>query len=263
MIAAHRRTLILEYLRKHGAASIPELADAVGASRSSARRDLDFLADSGTILRSRGGAIVDDSHRTTFEPPRRLGAKTSVEQKVAIARKAVELLKPSQSVIFDSSSTVFEVARLAVERDLRLTACTNDLDIARLLGGAANLRVIVLGGTIRPDSMTLAGEPGFGFLDRLHVDVALIGIHSLAGGRLSETTIEVSDMKRRMIASAARVIVLADSSKFAHPAFCDVCGLDRVGAVVSDAALSDAAQASLREAGVELILADQSATPKA
>ena len=72
------------------------------------------------------------------------------------------------------------------------------------------MQVVVLGGTVRPDSMTLVGEPGLNFLERLHVDLALMGIHSLAGARLSETSIEVAAMKRRMIDCAARVIVLAE-----------------------------------------------------
>lgn len=255
MIAAQRRALILDYLRQHGAGSIVDIAGAIGTSRSSVRRDLDVLAGNGSILRSRGGAVFNDQHRTTFEPPQRIGDKASHPQKAAIGRAAAELLSPGQSVIFDSSSTVREAAHAVVERNMRLTTCSNDLATAQMLASASNLQVIVLGGTVRPDSMTLVGDPGLGFLDRLHVDVAFIGIHSLAGARLSETSIEVAAMKRRMIDSAARVIVLTDSSKFAHPAFCDVCGLDRVDVIVSDEGLAADKQSLVHDAGVELILA--------
>ena len=255
MIAAQRRGLILDYLRKHGAGSIVDIADAIGTSRSSTRRDLDFMASDGSIVRSRGGAVINDQHRTTYEPPRRVGARISHTEKTAIGRAAVRQLLPSQSVIFDSSSTVFEAARAVVEAGLRLTACTNDLGTAQALAASPELRTVVLGGTVRPDSMTLVGEPGLQFLERLHVDVALIGIHSLAGARLSETSIEVAAIKRQMIESAARVILLADSSKFTHPAFCDVCGLDRIHAIITDSGLDEKNRALVREAGVELILA--------
>lgn len=257
MIAAQRQGLIVDYLRKHGAGSITELAVAVRTSRSSTRRDLDRLGESGLIVRTRGGAIIADQHRTTFEPPRRLGAKTSAEQKTAIARAAIDLLKPGQSVIFDSSSTVFEVARLASERNIRLTACTNDIDMARTLASASEIRLVLLGGTVRPNSMTLVGEPGIGFLERLHVDIAFIGIHSLAGGRLSETSIEVADIKKRMIESATQAIVLADSSKFAHPAFCDVCSLSRMATLITNAGVDESARTTILEAGVETIVAGE------
>jgi DeoR family transcriptional regulator of aga operon len=255
MIAAQRRALILDYLREHGAGSIVDIADAIGTSRSSTRRDLDLMAEDGTIVRSRGGAIISEHHRTTFEPPSKVGARTSHAQKAAIGQVAVELLRPSESVIFDSSSTVLEAARAAAARNLRLTACTNDLGTAQVLSAAPNLQVIALGGTVRPGSLTLTGDPGLTFLDRLHVDVAFIGIHSLAGSRLSETSIEVAAIKRRMIESAARVIVLADSSKFAHPAFCDVCGFDQIDIIITDDGVAPAIRDPLREAGVELILA--------
>jgi DeoR family transcriptional regulator of aga operon len=255
MIAAQRRGLILDYLRKHGAGSIVDIAEAIGTSRSSTRRDLDFLAADGAILRSRGGAVINDQHRTTFEPPRQIGAKSSHAEKSAIGRAVLKHLLPSQSVIFDSSSTVYEAARAVVEQGIRLTACTNDLATAQTLAGSAELRLVVLGGTLRADSMTLVGEPGLQFLQRLHVDVALIGIHSLAGARLSETSIEVAAIKRQMIESAARVIVLADSSKFTHPAFCDVCGLDQVHTIITDGALDDRNRALVQDAGVDLIIA--------
>jgi DeoR family transcriptional regulator of aga operon len=247
--------LILDYLRKHGAGSIVEIAEAIGTSRSSTRRDLDSLAEDGSIIRSRGGGVFNDKHRTAYEPPRRVGAKASHTQKAAIGQAARKLLRPGQSVIFDSSSTVHEAARLAVESGLPLTACTNDVGTAQTLAASGEMRVVVLGGTARPNSLTLVGEPGLDFLGRLRVDVALMGIHSLAGGRLSETSIEVAAMKRRMIDCAARVIVLADSSKFALPAFCDVCGLDLVDAIITDDGLDEKSKAMVLDAGLELIIA--------
>lgn len=254
MIAAQRRGLILEYLRKYGAGSIVKIAEAVGTSPSSTRRDLDFLAAEGSVERSRGGAVNIDLHRTTFEPPRRIGAKMAHAEKSAIGRTAVRLLQSGQSVIFDSSSTVLEAARFVVESGIKLTACTNDISTAEMLSKSRDLQVVVLGGTVRPGSLTMIGQPSLNFLERLHVDVALIGIHSLAGCRLSETSIEVAAMKRRMIDSATRVVVLADSTKFNHPAFCDVCGFDLIDVIVTDHGLSDPIRAIIEEANVELVV---------
>jgi DeoR family transcriptional regulator of aga operon len=254
VIAAQRRALILEYLRKNGAGSIVDIAEAIGTSRSSTRRDLDFLDEEGSILRSRGGAIINEQHRTAFEPPRRIGAKVFHAEKAAIGRAAVEMLQPGQSVIFDSSSTVLEAARLVADKNIRLTACTNDIATAQVLAASPGLQLIVLGGTVRPDSMTMVGDPGLSFLDRLHADIAFVGIHSLAQGRLSETSIEVGAIKRRMIGSAAKVVVLADSTKFAHPAFCDICSITEVDVIVSNRGVSEDDQAIVREAGVELVL---------
>ena len=114
----------------------------------------------------------------------------------------------------------------------------------------------MLGGTTRRGSLTMVGDPGLSFLERLHADVAFIGIHSLVGGRLSETSIDVAAMKRRMISSAARAVVLADSSKFRHPAFCDVCAVAEVQSIVTDAGLADGERQRLADAGVEVRIVD-------
>lgn len=85
----------------------------------------------------------------------------------------------NQSVIFDSSSTVYEAAYQVVEKGLKLTAVTNDIRIAELLAGSPLIHLLVSGGSLRPGSYTLVGEPGTSFLQRLHVDVALMGIHAI------------------------------------------------------------------------------------
>jgi len=262
MIAAQRRAMILEQLRRDGAASITALSNSIEASPSTIRRDLDFLTRDGYIVRSHGGALLNEPQRTTFEPAREIGAHVARSAKVAIGTRAAALIQPGQSVIFDSSSTVLEAARVIVERDVPLTACTNDLATATVLARSDRLQLVVLGGTTRRGSLTLIGDPGLGFLERLHADVAFIGIHSLFGGRLSETSIDLAAMKQRMIASARRAIVLADSSKFSHPAFCDVCLAGEVHAIVTDEGIGPRDREQLAEAGVELIIAGMPCAPQ-
>ena len=253
MIAAQRRALILEHLRRHGADSITSLAQTIGVSPSTIRRDLDYLTESGHIVRSHGGAILSERLHTTFEPQREIGARIAHAAKAAIGARAADLLEPGQSVIFDSSSTVLEAAKAVVARKLRLTVCTNDIGTAATLAESEMLQLVVLGGTNRFGSLTMIGDPGLSFLERIHADVAFIGIHSLFGERLSETSIDVAAMKRRMIASATRAIVLADASKFSHPAFCDVAPITDVDAIITDSTIGETERRALAETGVELI----------
>jgi DeoR family transcriptional regulator of aga operon len=253
MIAAQRRALILDHFRQSGGDSIAALAHTIGVSPSTIRRDLDFLTEGGYLTRSHGGAMLSEASRTTFEPQREIASQIGHAAKALIGARAVALLEPGQSVIFDSSSTVLEAAKAAVARQLRLTACTNDIGTAAVLAESPALQLVVLGGTNRFGSLTLIGDPGLSFLEGIHADIAFVGIHSLHGGRLSDTSIELAAMKRRMIASAARVVVLADSSKFRHPAFCDVVPLTEIDALVTDGDLAAADRQALVDAGVELI----------
>jgi DeoR family transcriptional regulator of aga operon len=253
MIAGQRRALILEELRREGAGSIVALAASIGVSPSTIRRDLEFLTEGGYIVRSHGGALLKEPHRTTFEPEPEIGAHVARAAKEAIGAYAATLVEEGQSIIFDSSSTVLEAAKAVVGRNIRLTVCTNDIGTAMVLARSDNLQLVVLGGTTRRGSLTMIGDPGLSFLERLHADVAFIGIHSLVGGRLSETSIDVAAMKRRMIASATRAIVLTDSSKFRHPAFCDVASLSDVDTIVTDSSIAEAERRTLADAGVEVI----------
>jgi DeoR family transcriptional regulator of aga operon len=253
MIAAQRRAMILEHLRREGGDSIIELAASIGVSASTIRRDLDFLMRGGHVVRSHGGATINEPLHTTFERQREISVHVAHSAKAAIGARAADMLAHGQSVIFDSSSTVNEAAKAAVQRQLRITACTNDIATAAILAESEALQLLVLGGTRRAGSLTLTGDPGATFLGHLHADIAFIGIHSLHGGRLTETSLEVAAMKRRMIASAANPVVLADSSKFQHPAFCDVAEVTAVRTIITDTGLRQEEAQRLVDAGVQVI----------
>ena len=254
MIAAQRRALILEELRREGAGSIVVLADKIGVSPSTIRRDLEFLTEGRYIVRSHGGALLREPSRTTFEPGQEIGAHVARAAKEAIGAHAAGMVEDGQSVIFDSSSTVLEAAKAVVAKQMRLTVCTNDIGTALVLARSETAQLVVLGGTNRRGSLTTIGDPGVSFLARLHADIAFIGIHSLHGGNLSETSIDLAAMKQRMIACAGRSVVLADSTKFRHPAFCDVCSVADIHTVVTDAGIAEADHARLAEAGVEVVV---------
>lgn len=255
MIPAQRHAKILTVVRDLGGASIDLLAEELDISPSTVRRDLRVLTDQGYLQRSRGGAIVKPLPRTTFEPESEIGSATHVAEKIAIAAIAAARVEDGQSVILDSGSTVHEASRWLVEREVTITAVTNDLGIAATLRRAPKVRLVVVGGSLRPHSQTLVGDPGLGFLQGLRADVALIGIHSLAEGRLSESSTEVAMMKRASIAAGRRRIVLADSSKFAEPSFTRVCDPRDVDELITDAGATPEQLEPWKAAGLTVSIA--------
>jgi DeoR/GlpR family transcriptional regulator of sugar metabolism len=249
-IPAHRRALVLEHVRRLGAASIHELAEAIGASASTIRRDLEQLQSAGYLQRSHGGALLPRTPTATFEPEASFAAGLARAQKRAIGLAAAALLSPGEAVIFDSSSTVQEAARAVVQSGIALTAVTNDLGTGQILAASPAIRVVVPGGTVRVGSLTLVGEPGVAFLADVHADVALIGVHAIAGRLLTETSLETAAMKRAMIAAGRRVVVLADATKFQSAAFCTICDAAAVHALITSTAATAAALDPLRELGI-------------
>lgn len=238
MIPAQRRALLLDYIKKHGAASIQELSGHVGCSESTARRDLDYLHGQGYLVRSYGGANLLALPSTTFEPDIEIGSHQNLEAKRAIGAIAARRVRDGWSVAFDSSSTVLEAAKEVMRLGLHLTVVTNDLSIASLFVHAPQVNVVVSGGSLRHRSYTLLGEPGSEFLDRVHVDVAFIGVHAIGDGVLSDTSIDVVTTKRRFIKAARQVIVVADATKFGFPAFLEITTLDHVDELITDSRIS-------------------------
>jgi len=255
LIPAQRRALVLEHIQKRGAASIQELADAVGTSPSTVRRDLEHLEEKGYLERSHGGALIQQRQpRSTFEPESAISAQFARSEKQAIGLAAAAMLSGGESVIFDSSSTVAVVAQACLDRDLALTAVTNDLGIGQMLATSAKMRIVVLGGTVRPGSLTLTGMPGEGFITKLYADIAFIGAHAISDGVPSETSLEAASMKAAMMTAARRVVLLADASKFQIAAFCKICDPSKVHEVITDDRAPKAGVAALREAGVTVVV---------
>jgi DeoR family transcriptional regulator, aga operon transcriptional repressor len=257
VIPAQRRAKILELVQAHGAVSVQELARTLGTSASTVHRDLDFLSEKRYVERTRGGAQrAGHVGGSTFEPDYEIGRHTREREKASIGRAAAELVPAGASVYFDSSTTVLEAARALVARRAEITAVTNDVGIALHLATCDSIRTIVAGGTVRARSFTLFGEPGTTFLAGMHVDLALMGVHSLADGVLSDTSLEIVQGKRAILAAADRCVLLADSSKFAAArSFLAIAPLASVSALVTDDGLSDADQQRVLEAGVQLSVA--------
>jgi DeoR family transcriptional regulator of aga operon len=254
LIPAARRARTLDLVRKDGAISIQRLADEIGVSISTARRDLDFLTAAGYLERSHGGATLSVRLRTTFEPPSDITHQIAKPAKVAIGRHAASLVEQGQSLILDSSSTVLEAAHALAERDLALTVVTNDLRIAVALSSLPKVELIMPGGQVRPGSFTLVGSSTRTAIQSLRADVAFIGVHSLANLRPSETSLEVASVKRSLIEAANRVILLLDSSKFEQSAFCEICPITRIQEVISDEGMDTENRRGLEQLNIRVTL---------
>jgi DeoR family transcriptional regulator, aga operon transcriptional repressor len=256
LIPAQRRHLILELIRRQGVISVHELARSTEASLPTIRRDLDWLARSGAIQRSHGGASLKTAPGTTFEPDYHITSRIAREEKTQIGRCAADQLRSGQSVIFDSSSTVYEAAYRVVEKGLSLTAITNDLRIGELLAGCPSIRLLISGGSLRPGSYTLFGEPGTSFLRDLHVDVALMGIHAItADSSCCDTSLDIAYTKRYMVAAAGSVMILADATKFGHVAFYHAFDIDDRFEIITDRPLPVAMLNNLAARGAPVTVA--------
>ncbi|WP_182084971.1 DeoR/GlpR family DNA-binding transcription regulator [Aureimonas sp. ME7] len=252
IIPAKRRAMILDYLKVNGTASIGELTDSIGGSQSTIRRDLEQLTEGGYLERTHGGALLIPPLRATFEREPALNAHYQHRQKVAIGLEATKRLNGGESVIFDSSSTVIEVVHATAARRIPLTVVTNNIEIARIGSSVPEWRVIVTGGTLRPGSDILLGKPGEPFFETIHADICFTGAYAVTGALLTDASMEVASIKRAMIASARRTVLVVDSTKFQAPAFCTFAQLGQIGELITDEGIDPDIGAGIRANGTEL-----------
>jgi DeoR family transcriptional regulator of aga operon len=257
LIPAQRQAMILEMLQTDGAASVQQFADAIGASVATVRRDLETLESKGFVDRTFGGASLRTRALTRLEPGYALSKHIHHDEKVAIGNLAATRIEPHQSVVFDSSSTVREAARAVIEQGIPITAITNDIVVAQMLSGAASVKVMILGGSVRPGSMTISGAPGEEFLAGVTVDVALLGAHAMTADGPSEVRIEKTRMKQLMAERARSVRVLADHTKLGDASTFRICDLDAVDELITDWKADPALCDALRARGLVVTVAPE------
>src|ERR1041384_5015416 len=107
MVPEQRRQQIVTALGTRGMVRADDLASQLGVSLETIRRDLNELERRGELTRVYGGATRAPKRSESWD--RRAGSHVSAKR--AIARYAVRLLQPQQSVIFDMGTTIFEAAK--------------------------------------------------------------------------------------------------------------------------------------------------------
>lgn len=211
MFAAQRRRLLLQRLATSAWASTSELAEALGVSPVTVRRDLESLQAEGLVHRLRGGARLERSapgNQQILHPDdvtRPMPGTTS-----AIARVAAALVDDGDAILLGAGTEVTRLAELlAVRRDL--TVVTNSVPVAETLArGPAGLDVVLTGGVVDGSSLALVGGAAEKSLEGLHARRAfLTGVGLTLERGLSDADLPLSAMHRAVAEAAAEVVVLA------------------------------------------------------
>jgi DeoR/GlpR family transcriptional regulator of sugar metabolism len=251
MLLDQRRTEILQILEKEGFASHQQLSDALRASESTIRRDLEYLERFGQIRRLRGGAAYAGESLTNHEERT---FQASLE-KQAIGRAAAALVESGESILIDGGTTTLEMARHLVGRSLQVV--TNSIPIVNLLGNQPDIELILLGGYVFPKTGVALGPLALRCLEQMHVRRLFMGTGGITDRGLFNSNTLLVEAERLMVEAAEEVIVLADSGKFGHAALAHLCELRKVHRIVTDSGLSDEWKLVLTEAGIAVTIADE------
>jgi DeoR/GlpR family transcriptional regulator of sugar metabolism len=255
LLTEERRREIAEILQQRGRVTVEEVRRKFGVSAVTARGDLDALSASGRLIRSHGGGIRPLD--TGPDYPLKVRESIRHDEKVRIAKAAVDLIRPFQTVILCTGSTSVEVANQLRRSSLENVAViTYALNIAAKLADAANLSLIVIGGILRTVSNAFVGPQAEQMMASLHADhlfLSVVGMDAEAG----PTTIDIleAQLNSRMVRAARQVTVLADSTKLGQRSLAVITRPENVHRLITDSAADPVVVDELKSRGMQVVLA--------
>jgi DeoR family L-fucose operon activator len=251
MLAIERQRKILSLLREVGALRTVELAETLGVTDETVRKDFEVLEGRGQLLRIHGGVRLPE--RLTGDLPFAERQGVQREAKQAIARLAVERIRPRETIFLDASSTVLTMAEFLP--DLPLTVLSNSLSVLTALSDRPHLDLMSTGGLFESRSRSFVGLTAEKSLQRYHIHRMFLsgsGLHLERG--VSESNSRQAAFKERVTAIAEEVVFLADHTKFGRKSsffFAEVGDLD---CVITDGGVDREFVADLEARGVEVLI---------
>ena len=255
MLARQRQQRILDEVRRYGGVRVADLVDLLEVSDMTVRRDIENLARRGLVERVHGGATTVGA-RSGEEPGFVAKSALAREEKEAIAREVARLIEPGETVAVSAGTTTLAVAReLLPVADL--TVVTNSVPVADVMHDPARPdRTVVLVGGQRTPSDALVGPVAVAALRNLHVDTLVLGVHGMTEQTgLTTPNLVEAETDRALVASARRVVVAADHSKWGVVGLAGIADLTDVDVLVTDSGLPRAAQRTLTRSVGRLVLA--------
>lgn len=247
-----RRNAIVDFINKEGNITFSQLEKKfTEVSQMTLRTDLKALDEANRIVRVHGGA---KSVEVVLGTDDYIGLRSvrNVEEKEQIARKALELIRPNQTVYLDSGSTTTALARIWPDQPNFIF--TNSLECIMELAKRKAPRVFVPGGELNSYSLSMCGNQAVDFVRKVNFDLAVMGITSYSSDTgFSCGVLNEAYLKQAVMKQAENKVVLMDSSKLGKKSTFQICSLGEADLIVSDVKIPSSFAAECKDAGVKLL----------
>jgi len=227
-----RQIKLLDVVRERGSMSVEQLAEMLGVTLQTVRRDVQRLDEAGLLTRFHGGVRGPSSTIENIAYPQR--ESLHADGKARIARAVARQVPNDCSLILNIGTTTEAIAK-ALLHHTGLRVITNNLNVAAILSGNTACEVIIVGGVVRARDRGIVGEPAVDFIRQFKVDIALIGISGIeADGTLRDYDYREVKVAQTIIEHSREVWLAADCSKFNRPAMVELAKLSQVDRLFTD-----------------------------
>ncbi|MEG0806801.1 MAG: DeoR/GlpR family DNA-binding transcription regulator [Alistipes sp.] len=259
---AERHKYILDNLNKFGFVRITDVANELGVTKVTIRKDVKILEERGLLYKVHGSARPANPHVADLD----VHVKDNInkEFKRRIARRAVTLLDDNDSIIIASGSTIYAFAEEIKARQWHhLNIVTPFLRLGVLLNESENVNVVQLGGCVHKKSLSTQGEEASSALEDCICSKLFFGVDGIdLEHGITTSTIDEAKLTRKMMRASSQIILLADSSKFGQRGFGRICSLEDIDVIVTDDRISKQMISIVEDAGVDLIIVKQEIVDK-
>ncbi|MGO4820550.1 MULTISPECIES: DeoR/GlpR family DNA-binding transcription regulator [unclassified Flavobacterium] len=249
MLKAERRNFIMTKLVKEQRVSTIELAEILGLSEDTVRRDLNKLHEKGLLEKVYGGAIpVKDKEKNVFDI-----TISNENKKKEIGLKALSMLHDGQVIIMSGGTTNLVFSKL-IPPLLKATIYTYSLPIAMQLSQYQNIDLIFIGGKMQKNAMVTIGMDVLQVLSKIKADICFMGASSVNIKQgLTEVGYEVSIVKKAMLEASDKVVSMFTADKLNNKMPHVVCGIDRLSTIITDLKPNDELLKEYIAAGVTVL----------
>lgn len=232
MLNLERQNAILDFLTKNKSATVNELSRTLYASTATVRRDLAIMEKQGMIQRSHGGAILCQS--TNAETSIVMREQHHTKEKRLTAENAAVFMQNSSSIFLDSSSTAtMLIPHLAKLHNM--SVITTGLKNALLLAETTDAKIYLPGGIVNSNSNSIIGIDTVSYLAALNPDIAFFSCSGIDNnGIITDGAFEQALLKRQVISTAKKSILLCDSSKLGKQYLCKICDMKDINYLITD-----------------------------
>ncbi|MFJ4172064.1 DeoR/GlpR family DNA-binding transcription regulator [Paenarthrobacter sp. NPDC089714] len=259
--APDRRERILALVEEQGFCSTTELVKALGVSDMTVRRDTQRMADKGLVRIVHGGVSVLPPSALEGSGDYEVRGPLMAEAKQALGRWAARHIGPGETFGLDAGTTLLEVAR-ALPATQPYTMVTHSAPaIAEVMHNRA-AQVLCLGGDLHHDTLSFAGTQTLEAISQLMIPTLYLAASGIGERGIFCANDFDAITKRALIEVSDRVILVADSSKFASTAMVRVCGLDQIDQIIVDEKITEEDAQKLQDHHVTISIVPLNATAR-
>lgn len=248
-----RRKYILDHIVKDGFVKVSELAESLGVTQTTIRKDLNYLESQGVLQRAHGSAIPPTQQMMDLN----LSAKKLInfEAKQKIAEKAASLIKSDDSILVASGSTISLFAE-ALKPKGRLNVVSISVNISAHLGDIPGITVMQVGGILYGNTLSVLGAEASKTIENLYCSKVFFGVDGIdLDYGLTCGTGEEASITQKMMQSSQTKIVLSDSSKVGQRGFARICEVGDIDILITDSGMPLETRQRIENMGVKLIIA--------